>query len=793
MGGDTLREKKQRSLLPAIVLAALVLTACGGGAPAEEQPLPSPAVTETPPLPQLEISELMSNNAATLSDGEGNFPDWVELRSAAPEAMDLNGFVLESGDEVWALPEQTLDPGEFCLFPLSSGLSKNGDSLRLRSPDGRLIQELAFPALEKDESWQLQPDGSWVLSRFPSPGRENTEEGYLRFQESLAVPADGLAIWEAMTYNEWYLEQWEWVGGSQEKSCHDWVELRNLGQEPIELSNYYLSDKNKDRLLYRLPEQQLEPGACAIVLCGSEELGAPFSLSGDGEQLYLSRADGTLCDYAALHDIPFGMSQGRREGQGGFFYIPAPSPGEDNGEGARLRAEKPAAAEADGVFEDVKEVLVTLSGAGEIHYTLDGSKPTAESSRYEKPIRVTETTVLRAACFRPERLPSEILTLSYILNEHHTLPVVSLTCDPEDFSGRRGIYSHPQEDWEVQANVALFDGEDSFDLDCGLKIHGATSRIVQKKKSYKLNFRTRYAGTLHYDLFENGVTDFSSILLRSDQEGDVPTFMRDNLMHQIARDNLPALSVQDGRWAILYLNGEYWGIYSLREAHSEEHYANHNGLDPETVVHWKELWPKYSIPDEVYQFAVRNDMSRQENYEQVAAHLDLDSIIAWGIMEAYSGNFDYNSPNMRFYWTEEDQKLHYALVDLDFGFYDHGNFYDVFGYKYAYDALPGQLLKNPQFVDELLTQTNRMLTGPLSDEEVIRRIDEAEEILRPEIERDSLRWGKNPKAWPSVVQSLRNFVLYDGGRAKLMVKWLSMSLRLSAEQTEKYFPWYFAE
>ena len=219
---------------------------------------------------------------------------------------------------------------------------------------------------------------------------------------------------------------WRWVGGDEVRSFHDWVEIANLTDEPLELSEYYLSDKEKDRLLYRLPEKILEPGECAVVLCDKElDVGAPFGLSGEGEQLYLSRADGSLCDYAALHDIPWGMSQGRSGDEGGAFYFSEPSPGEKNEGGARLRASMPVAAEPDGVFENVRSVTVTLKGKGEIRYTLDGTEPTGSSLLYEGPITLKETAAVRAACFMPDRLRSEVLDLCYILNEGHSFPVAA--------------------------------------------------------------------------------------------------------------------------------------------------------------------------------------------------------------------------------------------------------------------------------------------------------------------------------------------------------------------------------
>ena len=72
------------------------------------------------------------------------------------------------------------------------------------------------------------------------------------------------------------------------------------------------------------------------------------------------------------------------------------------------------------------------------------------------------------------------------VNENHSLPVVSLVCDPEDMFGREGIYSNPTEKWERAGCLMFYDGDERFAIDCGIKLHGATSRISQAKKSFKI-------------------------------------------------------------------------------------------------------------------------------------------------------------------------------------------------------------------------------------------------------------------------------------------------------------------
>ena len=449
----------------------------------------------------------------------------------------------------------------------------------------------------------------------------------------------------------------------------------------------------------------------------------------------------------------------------------------------------PGGKEADG-HDGEEEVIVTLAGKGTIRFTLDGSEPDASSMKYPGPMRVVSTCVLRAACFQEDHCRSDVLSLSYFINEGHRLPVVSLVCDSDQmFAEPGGVYNSPNKNLEIPGTVMFYGDEGSFRIDCGVKLHGATSRVVQQKKSLKLCFRDRYEGALRYDLFENGVSTFSSLLLRSGQEGKNSSYMRDALMHDAVAACFPALSVQDHRYTALYINGVYWGIYNLREAHSEEHYANHYGLDVRTVTHWHEKWNNDTMMEELYQFALSHDLSKEENYDYVAKHIDTDSVIAWLVVQDYSGNIDFNSPNMRFYWTEEDQKLHYALVDLDLGLFTEGNLTSLTyrGY-YAYCKLAGALMKNAEFRKEFCIQLNKALTGELSDEAMLERIDRFADEIRPEIGKEKERWGGKTADWERLVDDIRGFITKNNGHASNMVKLMVTNGGLHTDEAREYLP-----
>ena len=757
----------------AALLLSLLLAACRAAAPEPAAETAAPVVSDS----ALRISELMASNKASVPI-DGRFPDWAELYNAGDKTETLDGKILRRGKKTMVL-SGSLKPGGYVLIPCETvTLPKEGAELRLLDWNGAPIDSVVYENAPADQSLVRTDDGSLAVCRWPSPGQENSREGYAAFQETLT--GGELVIGEVMVSNDRFPDA---DGGFS-----DWVELKNVSDRALSLKDYHLSEKVSEWGLLSLPELTLEPGG-TVVLYSEVPDGLPFRLSSREETLFLFRGDGTLCDAVCLHDLPVGASVGRLDGRGGFFYFAEPSPGADNdAAGLRRVAARPVSAEPGGVFDGVKGVTVALSGEGEIRYTLDGSLPAEDAALYTEPLRVEKTAVLRAVCFEPDALPSRSLDLSYILNEKHTLPVVSIITDPEGlYNDKTGIYANPRENWEIPASVVFFADERGFaPIECGLKIHGESSRTAQEKKTFKLHFRGRYGGTLACDLFENGVTEFDSLLVRAAQESDISTQMRDILMHELAAQCSPSLPTQAHRYCVLYLNGSYWGLYALREAHSAAHYARHYGYEPESVVMTQGVLPRDEETREL-----ENDLFRAadpEVYARICERLDVENVVTWSIIQSFSGNFDINPPNVRFYRADEDGLLRYALVDLDLGLFTFGDVYQSMSTGFFYSDVINMLLKNADFRDLYLHRLSEYLHGPLSDENYLATAHRLADEIKDEGKRDFVRWGHASFYWEHEVQEyIYGFVKYPGGHAVAFAASGRGILKISDEEWDALF------
>ncbi len=801
------RERKIILIIALIVAAAVIAAVCIYMSPAsttEENTAVSPAASASSAQAGTDsgviISELMEKNRAVLRDEDGDFSDWIELHNVSGKAVSLSGWRIsdKSGEPGWTFPDVTIEPGEYLLV-FASGKDKSGSELHtdfslsgdetvyLLSPAGRVADQAACGGTEADVSMALGDDGEWAQSLYPTPGYENSAAGYEAFQETLS-PAGALVISEVMVANT----KTYYAGAL---GYCDWVELKNISDSGISLSGYCLSDSLKDLGKYALPDSVLAPGGTIIILCGADDDGsgaynlASFSLNSACEQLYLSRG-GEIVDYAALRDIPYECSFGRMDGENGWFYFANPSPGEANAYGARRVSAKPVNLTPDGVFDGVGSVTVELSGNGTVRYTLDGSTPTEDSPEYTKPITVDSTGVVKAVCFEEGALPSRTLMLSYIINEGHSLPVVSLVS--EDTAEFSQMYNGPVKGLELPASISLYRGGDGFTAPCGVSLNGETSLILSKK-NMSLRFRGSYGQeTLQYDIFGGGATEFTNLLLRAGQDQE-QAIIRNELSQSLCEKAEMDVINQRSIFCVLYVNGEYSGIYTLKEKVNKYLYASVAGVDPDSVeVIEAPAGYGTEFYDQVLLFAYTNDMSLDENYEHLASLIDMDSLIDWLIMEGFCANTDITSGNLRYCRSDlADGKWHFMFYDLDATFAAYGATYANLMSDYGVEhiqvsSLIVPLMQNAVFKDRFLTRAAELLSDKLSNEAVINEINAMAEELSPEADRNFARYGKDHRSWEWNIEYLRSLISdYDWRQQNINA--LCSVFDLSSSERSHYF------
>lgn len=803
---------KYRMIIIAALVAActLALCACGavGGAaeptaqPTVEQTV-DPAATAVPtpePTPDVTeigvvISELMPSNKSSITDADGDLCDWIELYNPTDEPCELGGFWLSDSDKQpckWRIPDLTLRSGEYAVIFASKkdrdegelhtnfALSREGDTLYLSSPEGWPLLQVSYEDCPTDASLCIGEDG-YVPSYYPTPGYPNTAEGY----ESYLAVNDrhgALTINEAVTYNDDF--------SYHAAGYYDWAELKNSSDETIRLSDYYISDDAQEPARFRLPDVTLGPGKTYVVYLGEPNretaaCHAPFKLSSAGDSLYIFNADGTLCDRMGLYNVPLNGSKGRIDDESGFFLFPVRTPAAANRDGARYMADMPRSVTSTGVYNGVEYLDVELSGEGTIYYTTNGTVPSTVSPVYDGPIRLSSTCLIRAICVEDGKLTSPTANFSYIINENHDLPVVSVALEPMKLD----VLYHHNTHMEYDSHAEYFDDEGSFSSDCMITMHGASARTVWKKKSFKLVFRDRYGGDINYDLFGSGITEFHSVVLRGGDSDGMHTF-REPLAAEAAdavcTDDPFAL---DSRFCVLYVNGKYYGIFTLREAYSRKYVESHTGSDEDTVsISRAPIKIEYQ-PElfGLYQFISTCDMSDSANYAYIADRMDMHSLAQWMCLEGYFNNLDPTG-NIRYVrGSMPDGKWRTMFFDLDISMTNgNANLYPVLDTGSQIGRMTTNLLRSAEFRQVLLETASELYKNGLNHELVVGIFDRMVAELENEMPRNIKRWGESQITYNNNIVWQRS--LFNAARDQSWKDMIQQLTQADDETMAKYFP-----
>ena len=289
------------------------------------------------------------------------------------------------------------------------------------------------------------------------------------------------------------------------------------------------------------------------------------------------------------------------------------------GDGSEAAGVFPVFSETGGLYTTrTMTVEITVPEGYTVRYTTDGSLPTAKSTEYTAGIKLKnqygEATVIRAACFDGNgKLAGQVITQTYVCVKetaglHYT---VMLTCEESDLNAMyRDV--HAKVERAAHAEIIAPDGTRIISQDVGLRLFGGSSRALPQK-SFKIIARKdgyfgdepyvglgaftypffpertviagKNAGKVleKYDglILRNGGND---ALLSTAADPDRPTLLRDGIANEFIAKYAPNVQMSYAHFAVVYLNGEYYGILELRENQNEDYIKRLYGVDDNDVV-----------------------------------------------------------------------------------------------------------------------------------------------------------------------------------------------------------------
>ncbi|MBR6935301.1 MAG: CotH kinase family protein [Clostridia bacterium] len=575
---------------------------------------------------------------------------------------------------------------------------------------------------------------------------------------------------------------------------YDYVELYNNSDAPIELSKYYLSDKQTKLQKFRLPAVKLAAGRFTVIYCTgtASAAGAPFKISSSGETIYLS-TNGEVCDVVK---VPSNMFINESYGRYGdeFVCMSQATPGKQNAPGYNYALAIPEADVPTGAYNN--PFVLRLSGEGTVYYTTDGTAPTTSSKKYTKPIHIDGIVSIRAACFDGSKRSRET-SFFYVVGIEHTLPIVNVAIRQEYLNGPEGVLNHVDPEYEHVSYVTLLEnGAEVFSAPCGFKLHGNDSKLG-KKQNFQLRFRSDYGmSKLHCKLFDDRETEvFNSLLLKGGSEDYMYCGFRDELCTTLV-DGVTNLDVLACRPVILYLNGQYHGIYFLRERFDQDHFARKLGGVSEDSVNVLRAYGKVEDGDNsdysrLLNYCRTHDMTKAESLAYVENHVDIYSLIDWYVCRSYMGDNDF--ANVRFFQSNEaDGKWRWCYFDLDWAFWtDRTDCINNVVVTGPNSTLMKLLMTNPVFRDMFIRRYAELMETVLNERTIMEKIDWFVSIMEPEIAQNQARYGLTVERWYERLEKMKDII--RGGRRNITVlRDIRAYFGLSEVQMEEYFGalWY---
>ncbi|MFC1694309.1 CotH kinase family protein [Candidatus Latescibacterota bacterium] len=584
-------------------------------------------------------------------------------------------------------------------------------------------------------------------------------------------------------------------GNPEEYQIENIQSLLVPGENVLAIQVHNLSIYNIDMsaipfLTFAMTTPPVNPRGVPGILISYTYFHTNFKISATGETITLTDTAGNVCDQVDTGYIPMNISRGRNpDGGAEWIFFEQPTPGESNNTpGYRGFAYTVQVSIPGGFYDnDVSVELSSDSPASVLRYTLDGSDPIESSEIYSSPISINETKVLRARVFETGLLPGNITTHTYFIYPDFTLPVISLSTDPFNlWDEEKGIYvagsnfdsgdkytANYWKDWERPVHVEFYepDGTHGFSIDGGVKIAGKLTRPYAQK-SLAIFARSRYGyDEIKYQIFPDlPITEFKSFVLRISGEDWFGNLFRDAMMQSLVKDR--DMDIQAYRPAVVYINGEYWGIQNIREKMNEDYIASHHGVDPDNIDLLQDLWNfgngvviegdnehYYALRD----YILNNNMGDPDHYKYVKTQMQIESFIDIMAAQIYFANTDGPGHNMK-YWREKvpGSKLRWMLIDTDFGYAgpvknkDGKTLITPVAYNHntlTFDRKPKEtwtprdakfpfnhLLANEQFKYDFINRYADCLNTCFSPDFVIQRIRDMKAVIEPEMPHHLERW-----------------------------------------------------
>jgi gliding motility-associated-like protein len=584
----------------------------------------------------------------------------------------------------------------------------------------------------------------------------------------------------------------------------DWIELYNTTATNINLTGWYLSDKASNPTKWQIPSGTINANGFKMVYCSGrntvngQELHPNFKLTQtDNEWILISNTLGTIVDSIKIVRLTKSNHSVGRSTNGAIDWklFTTPTPNANNTGAVNFYTPTPVMSLASGFYPGAQSVTLTCSDpAATIRYTTDGSVPVNTSTLYSGPIAINATTMLRARAFSVE-LTSFTASATFFINVNHTVPVVSIAGAGTGslaslLAGNANL--NPQGFFELfEENGTFVDkGEGEFNK------HGNDSwAYPQRGLDFIMKDQFGYNGDIDHQIFPNKTRDeFQRIILKPGASDNYPfenggAHIRDAFVHTLSQKAGLKMDERTWRPCVLYVNGQYWGVYELREKVDDHdftnYYADQDEYNLQYLKTWGGTWQEYGAPNALTDwnalrnYIASNNMGNAANFTYVDGQLNWESLVDYFVINSYIVNQDWLNWNTS-WWRGlnplgDKKRWRYTLWDMDASFGHYINYTGVPDVTANADPCNVENLPNPGGQGHTDILQKLINENPIVEQYYITRyidlvntyfsctymnqlLDSMLNEIIPEMPGHVARWGGTMAGWNNNVQDLKDFI-----------------------------------
>jgi gliding motility-associated-like protein len=592
----------------------------------------------------------------------------------------------------------------------------------------------------------------------------------------------------------------------------DWFEIYNPSGSVVDLTGWYLSDNVNNPIKCQLSGGSVPAGGRTTIFCsGRDEVSGgnihtSFKLTQTKpEEIIITDAAGNIVDQVQMIPCKPGHSRGRdADGSATWALFTSPTPNAANANPKPEYATTP-------IFDIVPgyqtgNISLNISSPDPnvtLYYTNNGTTPTISSTTVSGPISINTNTVIRAIAISsdPNVPHSFIETNTYFINSTHTIPIVSI-CGDDIFSFIND--QHPNAFYDNFLGAIEYFSSAGTLIDEGVgdyNKHGNDSwSYDQRGIDFIMRDQQGYNYAIQHQIFRGkNRDDYQRLIIKAAANDNVSfenggAHIRDAYVHSLSQVGGLRLDERSYEPCILYVNGEYWGVYELREKVGDsdfldEYYDQDEKYNnsPEFIQFlktWGGTWEQFGAPyaqsdwNSLRNYIQNNNMTVQANFDYVDSLYNWKSLVDYFCLNSYTVCMDWLNWNTA-WWrglepSGDKKKWRYVLWDMD----------ATFGHYINYTGIPDQsanadpcnpellpdpggqghteilikLLDNPTFYQFYVSRFIDLGNTVYSCDYMINHLDSLIAIIEPEMPGQVAKWGSSMNTWNNNVQSLRTFI-----------------------------------